>query len=104
LVCNNSKGGVGLLFLVRPLIVVLGCAEAAESSGVQDFDLAASDLTGETLKLRLVKFSRVNCLTLFIESNQDDEETTVIQKISILGNSGDRMEVADLKDISKEEN
>lgn len=34
---------------------------------------------------RLVKFNRVNVLTIFIESNQGDEDTTVVQKLALFG-------------------
>ena len=78
-------------------------AEAADAPGVQDFELSAAELGGEVLQLRLVKFSRVNCLTIFVESNQGDEETTVIQKIALIGAAGDKFDVGALKDISKEQ-
>ena len=38
----------------------------------------------------MVKFQRVNCLTIFVESNQGDEDTTLIQKLTLLGSSGSR--------------
>lgn len=37
---------------------------------------------------RYVKFQTVTKLSIFVESNQGDEETTVIQKIAIYGSSG----------------
>ena len=78
-------------------------AEASDSPAVESFDLTEAQLGGEVVTLRPVKFSRVNCLTIFIESNQEDEETTIIEKIAILGNSGEKMEVKDFKDISKQQ-
>ena len=42
-----------------------------------------------TLLRRYVKFQRVVKLSIFVESNQEDEETTVIQKLAIYGSSGD---------------
>ena len=51
---------------------------------------------------RLVKFQRVNCLTLFIESNQGDADTTIVQKIALLGSAGDSFNVAAIKNVSKE--
>ena len=52
---------------------------------------------------RYVKFQSVTKLSIFIESNQADEETTVLQKIAIFGSSGERMNVADIKDASKQQ-
>ena len=52
---------------------------------------------------RYVKFQSVTKLSIFIESNQGDEETTVLQKIAIFGSSGERMNVADIKDASKQQ-
>lgn len=45
---------------------------------------------------RFVKFQNVNALTIFIESNQGDEDTTKVSKIQILGYSGEVMKVADI--------
>lgn len=77
-------------------------AEAADSAGTQDLELGEKELGGEPVALRLVKFSRVNCLTIFVESNQGDEETTVVTKLVLLGSGGDTFEVKDIKDVSKE--
>ena len=38
---------------------------------------------------RLVKFQRVNVLTIFIESNQGDADSTVVQKLAVYGSSGE---------------
>lgn len=38
-----------------------------------------------TIPCRLVKFTKVNCLTLFVEGNQGDEDTTIIQKLAVFG-------------------
>lgn len=37
------------------------------------------------LPRRLVKFTRCNVLTVFVESNQGDEDTTVVQKLAVFG-------------------
>lgn len=54
------------------------------------------------LPRRLVKFQGVNWLTIFVESNQEDEETTVIEKIVVQGIAGDSFDVGSIKDVSKE--
>jgi hypothetical protein len=38
-----------------------------------------------------------------VESNQGGEESTIIQKIALQGIAGDRMDVREIKDISKEQ-
>lgn len=50
-----------------------------------------------------MKFNRVNCLTIFVESNQGDEDTTIIQKIAIQGSAGETFDVKDFKDVSKQD-
>lgn len=44
-----------------------------------------------------MKFQAVNYLTVFIESNQNDEETTKITKIKINGFPGEIMNVSEIK-------
>lgn len=40
---------------------------------------------------------------MFISSNQGDEDTTRIQKITIFGQSGETMNVADIKKAGEED-
>ncbi|KAL4529264.1 hypothetical protein Ndes2526B_g04093 [Nannochloris sp. 'desiccata'] len=104
LVIKSSAGGqapkIVKLFVNQPTI---GFSEATESPGVDSFDLTEAQLTGEVVPLRLVKFNRVNCLTIFVESNQGDEDTTIIQKIAIQGSAGETFDVKDFKDVSKQD-
>lgn len=88
------------LFVNWPTI---GFSEAADTAGVQEFELGEKELAGELLQLKLVKFQRVSCLTIFIESNQEDEDTTLVQKLAVFGSAGDTFNVADIKDVSKEQ-
>lgn len=76
--------------------------EAGERSGVEEFDLSISQLKGEVVNLRPVKFSRVNSLSIFVETNQGDEDSSIIQKIVLMGKTRERMDVASIKDVSKE--
>ena len=50
---------------------------------------------------RLVKFQKVNVLTIFVGSNQGDEETTIIQRIALTGTSGDTFNVAEIKKVEE---
>lgn len=52
---------------------------------------------------RLVKFQRVNTLTIFVEDNTGDAETTVVEKLALFGQAGDTFNVSELKDVSKEQ-
>lgn len=88
--------------------IVVGAADGAESAPKNlrlfvnkvglDFDSAKSDKATEDLvfskaevtagtkkEVRFVNFQRVQQLGIFVSSNQDDEETTKIGKITILG-------------------
>lgn len=88
------------LFTNSPTI---GFSEATDRAGVLELDLDEDQLKGEPIKLPLVKFNKVFCLTIFIASNQEDEDTTVIQKLAIFGSAGDSFNVSEIKDISKEQ-
>ena len=54
------------------------------------------------LAVRYVKFQAVNVLTIFIEDNQGDEETTRIHKIALFGSSGEQMNVGQIKKQQEE--
>jgi len=99
LVIQSPKDGSGprriKLFVNAPTI---GFAEAADSDGTQSFDLTEDSIQeAKPITLRFVKFQNVNCLSLFVESNQNDDETTAIKWIKILGYSGEVMDVSKIK-------
>ena len=52
---------------------------------------------------RFVKFQSLTCLSIFVASNQGDEDHTRIQKIAIFGQSGETMNVADIKKAGEED-
>lgn len=52
---------------------------------------------------RIVKFQRVSVLSIFVASNQEDEETTIIQKISLAGAGGETFNVSDIKKAGEED-
>lgn len=103
------------LFVNQPTI---GFAEASDAAGVQDLDLTKDTIlkgTPITLRqnltlshfnshlFRFVKFQNVNCLSMFIESNQDDDETTVVSLIKVFGFTREVMNVANIKNTAQEE-
>ncbi|KAK9848842.1 hypothetical protein WJX84_010986 [Apatococcus fuscideae] len=81
----------------------LGFSEAADFAAVQEFDLTPEQLDGKPVTLRFVKFQSVNTLSIFVESNQGDAETTIIQKIALQGSMGQTMNVSDIKKAGEEE-
>ncbi|KAL6766135.1 PIT1 [Auxenochlorella protothecoides x Auxenochlorella symbiontica] len=88
------------LFVNRPTI---GFSEAADTAGQADFELTPAQAAGEPIPLKLVKFQRVSVLTIFVADNVGDTESTVIEKLAILGSAGDSFNVAEIKDVSKEQ-
>ena len=52
---------------------------------------------------RFTKFQQLNTLSIFVSSNQGDEDTTVISKIAIFGQSGETMNVADIKKAGEDD-
>lgn len=82
------------LFINNP---TLGFSEADDCPPAQDFELTESNLEGEPVTLRFVKFQNVNALTIFVEDNQGDMDTTKVSKIQIMGFSGEVMKVADIR-------
>lgn len=53
------------------------------------------------MSCRLVKFQRVNVLTIFFASNQGDKETTIIQQISLIGTGGETFNVSEIKKVGE---
>ncbi|KDD74602.1 PITH domain-containing protein [Helicosporidium sp. ATCC 50920] len=88
------------LFINRHTI---GFSQASDEAAAHEVELSAADLASDKpIPLKLVKFQGVNWLTIFVESNQEDEETTVIEKIVVQGIAGDSFDVGSIKDVSKE--
>ncbi len=49
-----------------------------------------------------MKFQSVNILSIFIEDNQEEEETTQVQKIVLYGSTGETMNVNEIKKVGEE--
>mmetsp|Transcript_19205 Transcript_19205/g.41470 ORF Transcript_19205/g.41470 Transcript_19205/m.41470 type:complete len:173 (-) Transcript_19205:236-754(-) len=70
----------------------------------QEIKLTAEQVQkGEPIQLKLVKFSNVTYLNIFIESNQEGTETTKVQKIALFGVTGelDKFNVAEIKKVEE---
>jgi len=46
-----------------------------------------------------VKFQAVHAVTIFIENNQEEEETTKLAKLQFMGVSGEKMNVSEIKKV-----
>ncbi|KAI8104810.1 hypothetical protein M9434_003362 [Picochlorum sp. BPE23] len=88
-------------FINRPTI---GFGEAVESPAVHSLTLTEETLQGDPIPLPVVKFRSVRCLTVFVESNMDDADTTIIQSIAIIGDNIQDLNVSAIQDVSKQEN
>jgi hypothetical protein len=75
----------------------MGFSDIGSVPVAQEFSVSPSQLSGEPIPLKFVKFQGVTLLTIFIENNQADEETTKVFKIAFHGNSGETMNVAEIK-------
>lgn len=59
---------------------------ARDGNPVQEITLTKGDISDSgVVALKFVKFQNVNNLTIFIPDNQGDEETTRIQKLTLIG-------------------
>jgi len=69
----------------------------------QQLDLKEKDLVGDSLvPLKFVKFQNVSSLTIFVEDNIGDKETTVIQRLRFIGSSLSATNMSDFKRVAGE--
>ncbi|KAK3275631.1 hypothetical protein CYMTET_16251 [Cymbomonas tetramitiformis] len=70
------------LYVNKPSMGFSDC----DAPGAQELELLPEELSkGEPITLKYVKFQSVHSLSIFIENNQDDEETTILNKIGFIG-------------------
>lgn len=81
----------------------LGFEEAEDIQTTQSFELKASDWDAETdtakLELRFVKFQNVTSLVVFVVDGDGDGERTRIDRIRIIGESGEKRDMGKLEKI-----
>eukprot|EP00775_Hariotina_reticulata_P010262 gene10262-10421_t len=75
----------------------LGFSDADSVPCAQQLDLTSKELAGEAVVLKLTKFNSVNILSILIDSNQSDTETTKVSKIALSGTAGEVFNVAEIK-------
>ncbi|CAK9295185.1 unnamed protein product [Gordionus sp. m RMFG-2023] len=74
--------------------------KALSGESIQTLEIAQKDLTeGNPLSLKYVKFQNVQNISLFVQSNQNDEETTRINYISFIGLPVSHTNMADFKRV-----
>ncbi|XP_065314421.1 thioredoxin-like protein 1 isoform X2 [Gordionus sp. m RMFG-2023] len=75
--------------------------KALSGESIQTLEIAQKDLTeGNPLSLKYVKFQNVQNISLFVQSNQNDEETTRINYISFIGLPVSHTNMADFKRVA----
>ena len=84
----------------------LGFEEAEDIQPTQTFKLMEGDWDTETgtakLELRFVKFQNVTSLVLFVVDGDGDGERTRIDRVRIIGESGEKREMGKLEKIGDE--
>jgi hypothetical protein len=66
----------------------------------QDVILTESQLEGEVVSLKFVKFQNVQNLQLFIKDNQTGSEFTVVEHLVVIGVPIDKTDMKDFKRVS----
>ncbi|KAH0627842.1 hypothetical protein JD844_008338 [Phrynosoma platyrhinos] len=74
--------------------------EAERSEPTQALELTPEDIKEDSIiQLRYVKFQNVNSVTLFVQSNQGDEETTRIAYFTFIGTPVQATNMNDFKRV-----
>lgn len=100
---SDGKGPKSVkLFINRPSV---GFTDAESTPCAAELSLSPSDLSdgeaGKTIALKPARFTGVDVLSIFIESNQGDEETTVLSRLTLFGSAGETFDVAAIKKIEE---
>ncbi|XP_068628277.1 thioredoxin-like protein 1 [Battus philenor] len=71
------------LFINQPR--TLDFDQAAQNSSVQDLELTPSDLEGNPVPLKFVKFQNVQNIQIFVKDNQSGSDVTLINHLAFYG-------------------
>lgn len=74
--------------------------QAAGNLSVQDLELTPSDLEGNPIPLKFVKFQSVQNIQLFIKDNQSGGDVTQIDRLSFYGSPISTTQMAEFKRIA----
>jgi len=85
------------LFVNKPS---LGFSEASSEPAAQELELDfLKHCQSEPIMLKFVKFQNVSSVTVFVDTNQDDEESTKLEHISFIGTTVETTNMNDLKKV-----
>ena len=95
------------LFVNQPQLDFDAAAAAVPSFAFElnEEQLSHPDSKQSMISLPVVKFRHVHTISLLVESNQtnDEESTTVVDRVQLFGHAGDSFDVASIKDVSKQD-
>ncbi|KAL2142389.1 hypothetical protein VTI28DRAFT_1220 [Corynascus sepedonium] len=83
----------------------LGFDEAEDLSATQEFELSEEDWNAEgtaNIPLRFVKFQNITSLVLFVVDGDGDGEKTRLDRVRLIGESGEKREMGKLEKIGDE--
>ncbi|KAJ9142161.1 Thioredoxin [Pleurostoma richardsiae] len=83
----------------------LGFDEAEDTAATQEIELDESSWNAEgtaNIGLRFVRFQNINSLVLFVESGDGDGEKVRLDRIRLIGESGEKREMGKLEKIGDE--
>ncbi|XP_055382555.1 thioredoxin-like protein 1 [Condylostylus longicornis] len=86
------------LFINQPRTIDFDMAESCTS--VQDLTLTPSDLEGNAVNLKYVKFQNVTNIQVFVRNNQSGGEITRIDRLSFIGSPLATTKMEDFKRVS----
>ncbi len=86
---------------------VLGFDEANDTPATQTIELKSSDWDAETgtakVELRFVKFQNISSLVIFVVDGDGDGEKTRLDRVRIVGESGEKRAMGKLEKIGDEQ-
>ncbi|KAK4157877.1 PITH domain-containing protein [Chaetomidium leptoderma] len=83
----------------------LGFDEAEDLSATQEFELSDEDWSAEgtaNIPLRFVKFQNITSLVLFVANGDGDGEKTRLDRLRLIGETGEKREMGKLEKIGDE--
>ncbi|AEO53842.1 hypothetical protein MYCTH_2075498 [Thermothelomyces thermophilus ATCC 42464] len=83
----------------------LGFDEAEDLSATQEFELSEQDWNAEgtaNIPLRFVKFQNITSLVLFVVDGDGDGEKTRLDRVRLIGETGEKREMGKLEKIGDE--
>lgn len=85
----------------------LGFEEAEDIPATQTVELSPSDWDEETgtakIELRFVKFQNITSIVIFVVDGENDSEKTRIDRIKLIGESGEKREMGKLEKIGDDQ-